>query len=196
MWEILLQMLSRMTLIITIAYLITRLPIFRKMIYQRVGVGGLFVLIIIFGMFGVIGNYTALVVEPGNQNVISDLWNPTLKSNNALIDTRNIGIIIGGFFGGPIVGIGASIIAGGHRLFMGGFISGAIFWISILGGSLAGWFGYKRRGMSLIRPKYMFFTSIVILTIQIIAIPILITDHAAGLKLISLTGPPIIIINS
>lgn len=66
MWEILLQMLSRMTLIITIAYLITRLPIFRKMIYQRVGIGGLFVLIIIFGMFGVIGNYTALVVEPGN----------------------------------------------------------------------------------------------------------------------------------
>ena len=56
MWELITQMLSRMTLIITIAFLITRLSIFRKMIYHRVGIGGLFVLIIIFGMFGVIGN--------------------------------------------------------------------------------------------------------------------------------------------
>ena len=196
MWEILAQMLSRMTLIITIAYLITRLAIFRKMIYHRVGIGDLFFLTIIFGMFGVIGNYTALVVEPGNHTVISDLWNPTLGANNALIDTRNIGIIIGGFFAGPIVGIGASIIAGAHRLLMGGFISGPIFWITILGGSLAGWFGYKRRGMSLIKPKYMFFTSIIILTIQILAIPVLTTDHIAALRLISVTGLPVIIINS
>ena len=196
MWELITQMLSRMTLIITIAFLITRLSIFRKMIYHRVGIGGLFVLIIIFGMFGVIGNYTALVVEPGNQTIVSNLWNPTLESNNALVDTRNIGIIIGGFFAGPIVGIGASLIAGGHRLLMGGFISGSIFWISILGGGLAGWFGYKRRGMSLIKPKHMFFISIIILTIQIIAIPILNADHMRALKLISFTGIPVIVINS
>ena len=195
MWEILLQMLSRMTLIITIAYLITRLPIFRKMIYQRVGIGGLFVLIIIFGMFGVIGNYTALVVEPGNQSVVSNLWNPTLQTNNAVADTRNIGIIIGGFFGGPIVGIGASIIAGGHRLLMGGFISEATLWVSILGGCLAGWFGYKWREMRFIKPKYMFFTSIVILTVQILAIPFIADNHRAAFELISFTGPPIIIVN-
>lgn len=142
MWEILTQMLSRMTLIVTIAFLITRLSIFRKMIYHRVSIGDLFFLTIIFGMFGVVGNYTALVVEPGNHTFISDLWNPTLGANNALIDTRNIGVIIGGFFAGPIVGIGASIIAGTHRLLMGGFISG----------------------------------------------------HTAALKLIGVTGPPVIII--
>ena len=196
MWELITQMLSRMTLIITIAFLITRLSIFRKMIYHRVGIGGLCILIIIFGMFGVIGNYTALVIEPGSQTIVSNLWNPILKSNNAVADTRNIGIIIGGFFGGPIVGIGASLIAGGHRLLMGGFISGSIFWISLLGGALAGWFGYKRRGMSLIKPKHMFFISIIILTIQIIAVPILTTDHVRALRLISFTGIPIITINS
>lgn len=196
MWELITQMLSRMTLIITIAFLITRLSIFRKMIYHRVGIGGLCILIIIFGMFGVIGNYTALVVEPNNHTIVSNIWNPTLKANNALVDTRNIGIIIGGFFAGPIVGIGASLIAGGHRLLMGGFISGSIFWISILGGALAGWFGYKRRGMSLIKPKHMFFISIIILSIQIIAIPILNADHMRALRLISFTGIPVIVINS
>lgn len=185
-----------MTLIVTIAFLITRLSIFRKMMFHRVGVRDLFFLTIIFGMFGVIGNYTALVVEPGNQNIISNLWNPTLQSNNAVVDTRNIGIIIGGFFAGPVVGIGASIIAGAHRLLMGGFIGSAAFLVSILGGCLAGWFGYKWRGAGLIKPKYMFIISIFILTIQIAAIPLLTTDHTAALKLISFTGPPIIIINS
>ena len=54
MWELITQMLSRMTLIITIAFLITRLSIFRKMIYHRVGIGGLFDLIKIFCLIGVI----------------------------------------------------------------------------------------------------------------------------------------------
>ncbi|MGO2278516.1 LytS/YhcK type 5TM receptor domain-containing protein [Psychrobacter sp. AOP7-C1-14] len=196
MWEILIQMLLRMTLIITIAFLITRLSIFRKMIYHRVGIFDLFFLTVIFGMFGVIGNYTALVVEPGNHTIISDLWNPTLQSNNAVVDTRNIGIIIGGFFAGPIVGVGASLLAGAHRLLMGGFISSATFWVTILGGCLAGWFGYKWRGVGLIKPKYMFFISIGILTIQILVIPVLTADHTTALTLISFTGPPIIIINS
>lgn len=196
MWEILSQMLSRMTLIVTIAFLITRLSIFRKMIYHRVGLVDLLFLTLIFGIFGVIGNYTALVVEPGNHTIVSNLWNPTLESNNAVADTRNIGIIIGGFFAGPIVGIGASLIAGAHRLFMGGFISEPVFWVSILGGALSGWFGYKWRRIGRIKPKYIFFTSMIILTIQILAIPILTVDHSAALKLISFTGPPIIIVNS
>ena len=196
MWELLTQMLSRMTLIITISFLITRLSIFRKMIHHQVGIGGVLILVLIFGVFGIIGNYTALIVEPDNQNVISNLWNPILESNHAVADTRNIGIIIGGFFAGPLVGIGASLIAGGHRLLMGGFISGATFWVTILGGCLAGWFGYKWRGVGLIKPRYMFFTSIVILTVQMLIIPVITTDHVAALKLISFTGPPIIIVNS
>lgn len=196
MWELLSQMLSRMTLIITIAFLITRLSIFRKMIYHRVGVGGLFVLILIFGLFGVVGNYTAIVVEPGTHDIISNIWNPILASNNAVADTRNIGIIIGGFFAGPFVGIGSALIAGGHRLLMGGFISGASFLTSVLGGCIAGWFGFKLRRIGLIRPMYMFLISFVILTIQILAIPLLSTNHMVALKLISFTGLPIILINS
>lgn len=196
MLEILIQMLLRMTLIITIAFLITRLPIFRKMIYQKIGATGTLFLIVIFGVFGVIGNYTALVVEPGSHNVVSNLWNPTLNLNNAIIDTRNIGIITGGFFAGPIVGIGAALIAGFHRLLMGGFINVPIFWISILGGILSGWISYKWQDILFIKPWHMFFVSIIILTIQILFVPILAFDHQAALKLISVTGLPIIIINS
>jgi len=196
MWDILSQMLSRMTLIVTVAFLITRLSVFRKMIYHRVGVWELLSLTVIFGVFGMVGNYTALVVESGSDAIISDLWNPTLQPNNAVMDTRNIGIIVGGFFAGPVVGIGAAIIAGTHRLLMGGFISGATFWVTILGGFIAGWFGYKWRGMGSIKPKYMFLISIIILSVQILIIPLITNNHLSAFELIRFTGPPIIIINS
>jgi two-component system LytT family sensor kinase/two-component system sensor histidine kinase LytS len=137
MWDLLSQMLSRMTLIITIAFLFTRLPIFRQMIYRDLNIKGSFVMIMLFGLFGVIGNYTAIVVNP-DAHVISNLWNPELQMDNAIADTRNIGIIIGGLVGGPIVGLGSALIAGGHRLLMGGFISNASFIASLVGGGLAG----------------------------------------------------------
>ncbi|HIS28283.1 MAG TPA: histidine kinase [Candidatus Avamphibacillus intestinigallinarum] len=195
MWELLSQMLSRMTLIVTIAFLITRLSIFRQMIHYNLSMAGRLVLILLFGLFGIIGNYTAIVVNP-EAHIISNVWNPELQLDNAIADTRNIGIIIGGFLGGPLVGIGASVIAGGHRLLMGGFISEASFFTSLIGGALAGLFGWKLRDIGLIRPLRMFLIGFCILTVQILLIPVFATDHVGALHLISYTGLPIILINS
>lgn len=195
MWNLLTEMLTRMALIITIAYLITRLSIFRKMIHRRISFRGLFVLILIFGIFGVIGNYTAVVVNPDAQ-IISNLWNPQLETNNAIADTRNLGIILGGFFAGPVVGLGAALIAGGHRLLLGGFISNSSFVASIVGGLVAGWLGLRVRKYTLIRPSHMFGLSLCILTLQIAMIPVLSQNHAAAFQLIKYTGVPIILINS
>ncbi|WLV25187.1 LytS/YhcK type 5TM receptor domain-containing protein [Aciduricibacillus chroicocephali] len=195
MLDLLAQLLSRMTLIITIAFLITRLSIFRRIIYHHLSIKGSMMLAIIFGLFGIIGNYTAVVVHP-ETHIISNLWNPHLQTNNAIADTRNIGIIIGGFVGGPIVGIGSALIAGGHRLILGGFISEASFVASIIGGCIAGWFGRKLRFIGLIRPLHMFMIGGFIVTVQILLIPFLAVDHSLALHLIKFTGIPIIVINS
>lgn len=195
MWDLLVQMLSRMTLIITIAFLITRLRIFRQMIYRDLNIKDSFIMIMLFGLFGVIGNYTAIVVNP-EAHMISNMWNPALETDNAIADTRNIGIIIGGLVGGPVVGLGSALIAGGHRLIMGGFISDATFFTSLIGGGLAGLFGRKLRHLGLMRPLPMFFSGLLILLIQILLIPLFASQHSTALHLISYTGIPIIIINS
>lgn len=152
-------------------------------------------MIFIFGLFGVVGNYTAIVVD-SDARIISSMLNPVLEMNNAIADTRNIGIIIGGFLGGPLVGLGAAIIAGGHRLWLGGFIGIASFLASIIGGLLAGWFHKKLRGIGLIRPMLMFAFGILILTVQILLIPVFASNHKVALYLISYTGVPIIVVNS
>lgn len=195
MWDLLSQMLSRMTLIITIAFLFTRLPIFRQIIYRDLGIRSKLVMIILFGLFGVIGNYTAIVVNP-NAHITYNLWNPDLQMDNAIADTRNIGIIIGGLVGGPIVGLGTALIAGGHRLIMGGFISEASFITSLVGGGLAGLLGRKLRAFGLIRPFPMFLIGLFILIIQVLLIPVFAAQHGTALHLIGYTGIPIIVINS
>lgn len=195
MWDLLAQMLSRMTLIITIAFLITRLRTFRQMIYRDLDLKDSFVMILLFGLFGVIGNYTAIVVDP-EAHVISNIWNPALQMDNAIADTRNIGIIIGGLVGGPLVGLGSALIAGGHRFIMGGFISDATLITSLIGGILAGLFGRKLRKFGLIRPMPMFLSGLLILIIQILLIPLFASEHSTALHLISYTGIPIVVINS
>src|SRR5699024_4465456 len=190
MWELLSQMLSRMSLIFTIAFLITRLSIFRQMIHYNLSMAGRLVLILLFGLFGIIGNYTAIVVNP-EAHIISNVWNPELQLDNAIADTRNIGIIIGGFLGGRLVGVGASVVAGGERLVMGGVISEASFFTSLIGGALAGLFGWKLRDIGLIRPLRMFLIGFCIFTVQILLIPVFATDHVGALHLISYTGLPI-----
>ncbi|WP_186321310.1 LytS/YhcK type 5TM receptor domain-containing protein [Bacillus sp. FJAT-22090] len=195
MWDLLAQMLSRMTLIVTIAFLITRLRTFRQIIYRDLNIKDSLIMIMLFGLFGIIGNYTAIVVNP-EAHVISNLWNPALQMDNAIADTRNIGIIIGGLVGGPLVGLGSALIAGGHRFIMGGFISDATFIASLIGGGLAGLFGRKLRGFGLIRPLQMFLSGLLILIIQILLIPLIASQHSTAFHLISYTGIPIIVINS
>ncbi len=48
-------------------------------------------------------------------------WATGLLTEEAIANSRVIGIVIAGLLGGPKVGIGAGIIAGVHRFTLGGF---------------------------------------------------------------------------
>ena len=52
---------------------------------------------VLFGIFGILGTYTGNYVFHSYANL------------------RAMGVITAGLFGGPVVGIGAGLIAGGHR---------------------------------------------------------------------------------
>ncbi|MGE7764644.1 LytS/YhcK type 5TM receptor domain-containing protein [Peribacillus sp. NPDC096540] len=195
MLDLMYQMIWRMCMIVTIAFLITRLNLFRQMIYQRLSWKGKVVMIFIFGLFGIIGNYTGVVIQPDFSKIPFDYSFHNIESFKAIADTRNIGVIIGGLFGGPAVGIGAGIIAGAHRYLLGGFINTATFILTVVGGLIAGWINWKIAYKERIQPSYILMISVCILFIQIILIPVLIESHEVGVLLIKFTGLPIIIVN-
>lgn len=195
MLDLIYQMIWRMCMIVTIAFLITRLNLFRQMIYQCLGWKDKVVMIFVFGLFGIIGNYTGIVIQPDISKIPFDYSEYNIESFKAIADTRNIGVIIGGLFGGPAVGLGAGIIAGGHRYLLGGFINTATFFLTVVGGLTAGWINWKMAYKERIQPSQILMISVCILFIQIILIPVFIEPHEVGVLLIKITGLPIIIVN-
>lgn len=189
------QLVTRMCIIVTIAFLITRLHAFRQMIHHRLNLRGTLFMMTVFGLFGVLGNYTGIIVKP-DATIMEVPWSSQLQSFSAIADTRNIGVIIGGLFGGPIVGIGSGLLAGIHRYFLGGFINSAVLITTILGGLAAGLIAIKLPKETIIRPRITVGVGFVILTIQILLVPVFAVQHEQAFRLIQFTGLPIIFVNS
>lgn len=117
--------------------------------------------------------------------------------NGALANTRVIGVMAGGFIGGPIVGIATGIISGAHRYLIDirGFTAIACCVSTILEGFIAAFF-YKnvKRG----RYKEIELYSITFLAeiIQMIIILIFAKPFIEALRLLSKIAFPMIFINS
>jgi len=88
---------------------------------------------VLFGLFGILGTYTGNYVFHSYANL------------------RAMGVIPAGLFGGPLVGLGAGLIAGGHRYLIdiGGFSSLPCALATILEGTAAGLLARRFPGMAL-----------------------------------------------
>ena len=122
------NLISNLSYVVIIAFIISNLPVFRKIIqkdeFRR---SDLVVLSLTFAIFGIIGTYTG-----------TDVF-------GAIANTRIIGIMAGGILCGPFVGILSGIIAGIHRFLydIGGITSIPCAISTILAG-FASAFIYKK----------------------------------------------------
>jgi two-component system sensor histidine kinase LytS len=88
---------------------------------------------VLFGVFGILGTYTGNAVFHSYANL------------------RAMGVITAGLFGGPVVGIGAGLIAGGHRYLIdvGGFSALPCALATFLEGAAAGLIARRYPGQAL-----------------------------------------------
>ncbi len=93
------NLISNLSYVVIIAFVISNLPVFKRIIqkdeFKR---SDLVVLSLTFAVFGIISTYAGTDV------------------NGAIANTRIIGVMTGGILCGPFVGIVSGIIAGIHRL--------------------------------------------------------------------------------
>lgn len=103
--ELLVNLLERFGLVVAAAFILLSWGAFRKLVLKETTSREKFTLILFFGAFGILGTYAGV---------------PIL---GAIANVRAMAVITAGLFGGPIVGMGAGLIAGGHRLLIdiGGF---------------------------------------------------------------------------
>ncbi len=166
-----------MALIITIAFILTRFKMFRKLLLQTLRRKEYMSLTGIFGLIGIFGTYSAVEIQ------------------GALANSRVIGVVVAGLLGGPLMGGGAGLIAGLHRFALGGVTGPACGLSTFVEGLLAG----------VIRNTFLekkasweagLFTGIMAESLQMLLLLLLVKPFDMALKLVKAIGAPMIVWNS
>nr|WP_304216102.1 sensor histidine kinase [Fredinandcohnia onubensis] len=148
MFVLLITLLERLGIIVAIAFILTRLKFFRGMMYQEeLNRWQKLVAIVFFGFFGIIGTYTGLSLN--TESLQLDRWASALTTDEALANSRVIGVVLAGLLGGYKVGLGAGLIAGIHRFTLGGFTAFSCGFASIIAGFISGYFYKKNKHVKL-----------------------------------------------
>lgn len=134
---------------------------------------------LLFGIFGILGTYTGNYVFHSYANL------------------RAMGVITAGLFGGPVVGIGAGLIAGGHRYLIdvGGFSALPCALATFLEGTAAGLVARRFPGQSLDWGVAMAL-GLVGETVHMGLVLALSRPFDEAVDLVQLIGAPMIVINA
>lgn len=117
---LLLEMIERMSVAATLAFVISQTKLFRRIVYRQVLFRERMLLAAIFGVIGILGTYAGIPIY------------------DALANSRVIGVMAAGLIGGRTMGVTAGLIAGGHRYLLGGFTAFSCALANVCEGLLAG----------------------------------------------------------
>ncbi|MFC5711348.1 LytS/YhcK type 5TM receptor domain-containing protein [Thalassorhabdus alkalitolerans] len=194
MWELLLLMFERLGIIVTLAFIMTRLPFFRQLLDQRqLTTVQAFSITVIFGLFGIVGTYTGLTFSP-EEGVFSS-WAVSVGEDEAIANSRVIGVVAAGLLGGIKVGLGAGLIAGLHRYSLGGFTDFACGLSSVIAGLLAGLIHSKLKKQRIISVPVALFAGAAAEAIQMAVILGVARPFDLALALVQEIGVPMIVAN-
>ncbi|OEH93496.1 sensor histidine kinase [Bacillus solimangrovi] len=194
MWYLLLTMLERIGIIVTVAFLMTRVRFFQSVVnHQDVRKSDRTIVFIMFGIFGVIGTYTGLSVNAITFDMSK--WTFFLSEDEALANSRVIGVVVGGLLGGWKVGLGAGLIAGIHRFTLGGFTAIACGLSSVVAGLLSGYIGTKMPRYSVFQLKVPLLIGAAAEALQMLIILLVAKPFDAAWSLVGKIGIPMIVAN-
>jgi two-component system, LytTR family, sensor histidine kinase LytS len=187
-------MLEKVGIIVIVAFLLSQMRPFRQVINNEHSINEKIMLIMLFGAFGIISNYTGVEVH---YNSISGVeWVSQINNESALANTRVMGVVIGGLLGGPSVGIGAGLIAGLHRYSLGGFTAISCCLSTIFAGVVAGYFGKKRKqNGKQITAKFAVIIGMSMEAVQMVIILVAAKPFDHAWNLVQLIGIPMIFVN-
>lgn len=178
--EIFGNIINNIAILMVIAYILPRLKFFRKTVFEHEKTHKEKIILgLIFGSIGILATHTGIHIQ------------------GAIANTRVIGVIAGGFLGGPMVGFIAGALAGSHRYLIdiNGF-TGLACAISTLAEGILGGMMYKRLRAGKHRYPTIFLTTVVAEMLQMIIILIVAKPYVDALALVEIIAVPMIIMNS
>jgi two-component system, LytTR family, sensor histidine kinase LytS len=191
MFNLLITMVERLGILVMIAFILTRFPFFRDMIYQeKLNRNQQFTAILFFGFFGIIGTYSGLTLNTDSLEI--NRWTSDLNADEAIANSRVIGVVLAGLLGGYKVGLGAGLIAGIHRYTLGGFTGLSCGLATIIAGILAGIFYRKNK---IVKLQSAFFIGALAESLQMVVILLISRPFEKAWTLVEMISLPMILAN-
>lgn len=179
MIQLLINLLERLGIFAIAFILIMRFDIFKRLLTGRANRYEKLSLSVLFGLFGIVGTYMGVPIQ------------------NAIANSRVVGVALGGILGGPLVGFAAGVIAGGHRYLIdiGGFTATTCGVATMVEG-LAGGLLYHRMKRRPLDPGAAFLTGVIVESLQMVLVLLMAKPFAAAVSLVSVIWFPMILVNS
>ncbi|MGD8112016.1 LytS/YhcK type 5TM receptor domain-containing protein [Vibrio sp. TRT 17S01] len=180
--DLILSLLQQMCVYLVLAYMLSKTPIFLPLLNISSRLSHKISIYVLFSLFCIMGTYFGLQI------------------NDAIANTRAIGAVMGGLFGGPVVGFLVGLTGGMHRYSLGGFtdVACAISTTAegLIGGLLHTYLVRKGKGASLFNPSIVFSITLVAEIVQMVIILIVAKPFHEAYELVSEIAAPMIIANS
>ncbi len=176
--ELILILVERLSIIATIALLMTKSQVFRRYLNSQINQRETLTLILIFGVFSMAGTYTGVPIHGANA-----------------ANTSAIGTVSAGLLGGPLVGVGVGIITGLHfYIFYGGFTGLACAISPIIQGLLGGLVYWLARDRTY-DWKVGIVLGVIAQTLEMVIILMLARPFVEAWNLIKVIATPMVIFN-
>ncbi|KXH80856.1 histidine kinase [Sporosarcina sp. HYO08] len=191
MLDLFVIMFERVGMIIAVAFILTRFQFFKDLVrHDQLNRRQELSAILYFGLFGIAGTYFGVAFNTDTSNFNSVALE--LAAEEAIANSRVIGIVVAGLLGGYRLGIGAGLIAGIHRMTLGGFTAFSCGFSTIVAGFLAGYFHQKKKVLS---PLTIFGIGAMAEAMQMGVILLISKPFEKAYALVEVIGLPMIITN-
>ncbi|MEK5036727.1 sensor histidine kinase [Sporosarcina sp. FSL K6-3457] len=191
MLDLLVIMLERVGMIVAVAFILTRFQFFKNLVHRdKLNRKQELTAILFFGFFGIVGTYFGVALNTNTLHFNSVAT--ALSSEEAIANSRVIGVVVAGLLGGYRVGIGAGLIAGIHRMTLGGFTAFSCGLSTIIAGVVAG--AFYRKGKAL-KPLTVFGIGALAESMQMSMILLISKPFEQALTLVEVIGIPMILAN-
>ena len=120
LFGLMLTLVEKVCVVVVAAYLISHSPYFQRVLEQRSDLKDKLILMAAFGIVAMYGTYSGIPI------------------NGAVANVRNVGPVIAGLIGGPLIGLGAGLIGGIDRYLVGGTTAVSCSITTVLGGLIGG----------------------------------------------------------
>ena len=126
---LIISLIETTSVVLVFAYVVSRTRFFTETLDKRKSVKNSIVLIVLFGALSIFGTYGGIRLP-----------------QDAIANIRDLGAMMAGLVAGPIVGLGAGLIGGLHRYFLGGFVCVPCSIATVVAGLVGGLIYLLKRG--------------------------------------------------